>query len=99
MIFVLSVIPLSYGGSARGFSHLDKIFHAASYAVLAFLYCRAYQKSYAARAVWIVLYSFLMEVIQYFLPYRSFDLLDLLANSVGTGLGLGGFFALKKARS
>ena len=30
-----------------------------------------------------VSYSALMEIVQYFLPYRSFDLLDLLANALG----------------
>ncbi|MGH1487050.1 MAG: VanZ family protein [Cellvibrionaceae bacterium] len=35
------------------------------------------------------LFSFLVECIQYFLPYRSFSLLDLLANGVGLILGVG----------
>ena len=33
-------------------------------------------------------YSMLIEIIQYFLPYRMFDWWDMLANSLGAVVGL-----------
>ena len=35
-----------------------------------------------------------LEVVQYFLPTRSFDLADLLANTTGIAIGLGGAVGL-----
>jgi VanZ family protein len=37
----------------------------------------------------LFIFSFLIECIQYFLPYRSFSLMDMLANSMGLLIGLG----------
>ena len=34
------------------------------------------------------IFGFLIEVIQYFLPYRSWELLDLLANEIGILIGV-----------
>ena len=34
------------------------------------------------------IFGFLIEVIQYFLPYRSWELLDLLANEIGIFIGV-----------
>ena len=34
------------------------------------------------------IFGFLTEVIQYFLPYRSWELLDLLANEIGILIGV-----------
>ncbi|MCH2038687.1 MAG: VanZ family protein, partial [Rickettsiales bacterium] len=34
-------------------------------------------------------FSFVIEVIQYFLPYRSFSISDLLANAAGLVIGIG----------
>ena len=40
-------------------------------------------------------YSFVIECIQYFLPYRFFSLMDMLANGTGLLLGSGlGFYCL-----
>ena len=42
-----------------------------------------------------ILYGLLMEFVQkYFIPHRSFDLYDVLADA--TGCIIGYFFALKK---
>jgi glycopeptide antibiotics resistance protein len=38
--------------------------------------------------VLLFLYSILLESIQVFLPYRTFNYFDILANSVGIGLGI-----------
>jgi len=35
----------------------------------------------------LFLYSFFIEIIQYFIPYRDFSLLDLAANGLGLFTG------------
>lgn len=37
-----------------------------------------------------------IEILQYFLPKRSFSILDLLADSIGVGFGLGLFYFIYK---
>lgn len=36
--------------------------------------------------VWIVLYGIALEIIHYFLPYRSFNIFDIVANLSGISL-------------
>lgn len=36
----------------------------------------------------LFLYSLIIEIVQYFIPYRDFSLLDLLANGLGLITGL-----------
>ncbi len=44
--------------------------------------------NYLACVVICCSYSFIIECIQYFIPNRMFDLLDMLANVLGTVLGV-----------
>jgi VanZ family protein len=41
-----------------------------------------------------VLYGFIDEIHQYFIPYRWFDANDILCDTIGSFLGLIGFFIL-----
>jgi len=41
-----------------------------------------------------ILYGLFDEIHQYFVPYRVFDYMDILYNSVGSILGIIGFFVL-----
>jgi len=71
---------------------LDKILHCLMYFLLSFiatntfilkkkLYPRAFSLSYA------FLLGLIIEVIQFFLPFRSFESLDILSNFIGSFLG------------
>lgn len=76
---------------------LDKIVHAALFGVLAALLARALGGA-AARPWWpafagSVAYGALTELQQSFIPSRSMELGDILADSVGAALGLGLFAA------
>jgi len=73
--------------------HIDKWVHVGLFVVLIFLFCSAFNFSLLKKA-WMILitaiiYGFLVEVVQKFwVPNRSFDLYDVLADTAGSILGL-----------
>ena len=68
----------------------DLLVHAIGYAVLICAGFFAFpQRLYTLRLfLGLLVFSFMIEYIQYFLPYRSFSLLDLAANGLGLLLGV-----------
>ncbi len=68
--------------------HVDKLVHLTFFAVLAFTGYRAFGRR---GRPWLLLglfsFAMLTEWLQGFVPGRSASLLDLLANSLGIGVG------------
>ncbi len=69
----------------------DLLMHFLGYVVLM---CSGFfafpDRKYATKLfICFFIYSFLIECLQYFLPYRSFSLLDLVANGSGLLVGIG----------
>lgn len=72
--------------------------HVAAYFIASFLGCLAYRKD----GLWFLLFvgtilfifSNALEIIQIFLPYRTFNIYDILANLSGIGFCLGLFAIL-----
>lgn len=86
-IFTFLGITATPGDYVQEFN--DKLMHSSGYFVAAFSISFALpRKSYVFRALFLIIYSFLIEVGQHFNPPRTFDLMDLAANSVGTIAGL-----------
>ena len=81
----LSVVP---PGGSVDLLISDKLVHLIGYCLL-FVSCEiAYPKrNIWAKLLFVLSFSILIEIIQYFLPYREFSLLDIVANLVGVGLG------------
>lgn len=73
----------------------DWLMHGTGYLVASFSisFARPYWP-YWQRAAFLISYSFAIEVGQIFSPPRTFSLVDMLANSSGTLLGLGLAFLL-----
>ena len=78
-------------------SHLDKLLHLTAYAILGYLFARAYGASRLKNnTVWVIilgilsasLYGILDEVHQYFVPMRRADMLDVGANILGSVIGV-----------
>jgi VanZ family protein len=77
--------------------NIDKFGHALAYAVLCTSgcwSCRSMSKEKKTSSVQILsiscfsfFYGLSIELLQHFLPHRSFDLFDILANAVGVSLG------------
>ncbi len=95
VILVLTLIPGNNIPVAR--AGTDKIVHFFIFAVLMYFMLRGFKKQsqfpYLAehfiRTSFIIciLYGCMIEIIQIFIPLRSFDLFDIAANSIGVGIG------------
>jgi len=66
---------------------IDKIFHALVYFFLALWFSGQYKVSFTFFLV-ISLYGVLIEFIQYFIPYRSAELMDIFSNQIGVIAGV-----------
>ena len=78
---------------------LDKWIHFFLFLVLVFLWCRAYnlktKKTFLFITILSIVYGIIMELVQqYFIPFRSFDVRDMIANSVGAVAGY--FISVKR---
>jgi VanZ family protein len=67
----------------------DLLMHFTGYAVagISISFARP-QWPFWQRAVFLITYSFAIEIVQYFNPPRTFSLTDMLANTGGVLLGL-----------
>lgn len=67
------------------FALSDKVAHVAAFVLLAFLIDHAWPQSGFDRTkiAPLLAYGLLIEVIQHFLPYRLFSVLDFVADGVG----------------
>jgi VanZ family protein len=81
----------------------DKLLHAGGYGLLGLLFCRAYRfhwpaapsRVLARRAVLsTVLFGVSDEIHQSFVPFRTADLGDLLADAAGGAIGVIFYFVL-----
>lgn len=85
----------------------DKYLHAAGYALLGILFFRAFRSSHGGNRLFAVtllsisaatLYGISDEIHQYFVPYRSADIRDVLADTAGSCLGgLGCYMIVKNS--
>ncbi|MBI3312397.1 MAG: VanZ family protein [Candidatus Omnitrophica bacterium] len=95
VIAVGAVIPVpSKVGSAIG--SLDKLLHLCEYLLLAWCTVRASRASGFPQAKTLTVaflfpvgFGVFLEAVQGLLPYRSAELGDIVANTVGAGLGVG----------
>lgn len=95
-LFVMSSLP-DLPGPKLGIDFEDKLQHLIAYSILGFLIARAffYQNRYAnwkKNFLWMaiiigIFYGIMDEFHQYFVPGRFTDILDALADSIGTILG------------
>ena len=79
---VLAVVP---GPKTPAPEYSDKIAHALLFLQLALLYCLGFAARTVPPSIFAALtaYGLLIEVIQYFIPWRTFSLADLLADVTG----------------
>jgi len=77
--------------------HLDKVLHFVAYALLGALFLRAFKTSRIKNNVRFILilsvllpflYGISDEIHQHFVPHRSADLMDVLADILGGLMGV-----------
>ncbi len=85
IITYLSLTPIEHKISE---SIWDKAAHFTAYLLLVMFAKRVHIRlSYLMCVITCFSYSFAIECIQYFIPDRQFDILDMLANLLGAILG------------
>jgi len=99
LLVLLAVLPINSSGSSINHTfivsvRLDYLLHCAIFIPWVFLLHKITQlnlRSFPAKTLgWLVvgvLFACAMEAIQYLLPYRAFNINDLLANGLGVVLG------------
>ncbi|WP_456399893.1 VanZ family protein [Persephonella sp.] len=73
----------------------DKLNHLIGFFILSFLMKWGLKKGYWTTFFWSFLYGVIIEFIQYFIPYRSGEYGDVVADTLGSIFGLFTFFTLK----
>ncbi|MBW2090252.1 MAG: VanZ family protein, partial [Deltaproteobacteria bacterium] len=77
--------------------YFDKVAHCVAYALLGALFLRAFKTSQIknnVKLMWILsvilssLYGISDEIHQYFVPYRYAELMDVLADTLGSIMGV-----------
>jgi VanZ family protein len=83
--------------------HADKVVHAGAYGLLGILFYRAYRSRWPNASGWTMANASLLsasfyglsdEIHQYFVPARSADPWDWLADTIGAMLGVVAYHAL-----
>ncbi len=79
----------------------DKLIHCCEYSVMGFLAARALgmlgvPRAYAWAVLFGALYGVSDEVHQYFVPGRSSEVLDAVADAIGSSIGAGAWQALTR---
>ena len=106
----LSLAEFSVDINLSKFDHLDKLMHIGIYYVLVLLWYVAYymninskytnKQFFLGLASLAFIYGFVIEILQLILTsYRSFDLLDILANGVGTVFAILTIIIVRKIES
>jgi VanZ family protein len=72
--------------------YMDKWIHVGLFGVLVYFFCKAFgnkgYRSWMCIAILGCLYGILMEFVQkWLIPNRGFELLDIVADCAGAGLG------------
>ena len=95
LIFIQSSYPAT--NRLPALPYVDKLAHAGGYALLGFLFYRAYQTTRIRSQAFILLilsvlsaalYGVSDEIHQYFVPSRTADIADMAADSAGSVMGV-----------
>jgi len=66
----------------------DKVIHFGIFAILSFIITYEKRKADCKTLIICTLFGILIEIIQSFLPWRSFEVLDMVFDALGAGAGI-----------
>lgn len=78
---------LSRSGADLATTLNDKLLHFTGYIIFIISAMIAFRIRHGYIFICLFAYSVMIEVIQYFLPYRTFSVMDILANLAGLFAG------------
>ncbi len=89
LLVVFTLLGLASAPQETVGNYNDKLMHFTGYLIAGLSISLAWRRSlWSHRACFLLAYSTAIECLQYFLPTRSFSLLDIVANTAGLFLGL-----------
>ena len=90
LVFFLSIVPASTIPNFAALSVLsDKLIHALIYFFLGYIGLLSRFKISELLVIFLIFnFGLIIEIIHFFHPYRYFEYLDLLANSIGVTIAL-----------
>ena len=90
LVFLLLVLLISYAAlTPQGdisTPYIDKILHFSAFLMLSFFMDLSIKKPLLlskAALILLILYAFLIELVQYFLSYRSAEVFDFISDLLG----------------
>ena len=91
LVFLLLVLFISYGAvtpveGGVSLPYIDKLLHFVAFLVLTFFMDLSIKKPLLfskAALILLILYAFLIELVQYFLSYRSAEVFDFISDLLG----------------
>ena len=110
LAMIIMVLSLSSTGSIAPqkipeIPHIDQFVHFLFYFAFSFILLLDFNKTFftfypgiIVPVIICLLYGGLMEMIQYYIPYREAEMADLIFNLLGTGIGLVIYFAWKQIK-
>ena len=85
-VLIFAIIPTS--GGAALIPYQDKFLHALIFIFLSIFTLRAFEYARPSYAFFFLIsFGLFIEITQYFIPYRSFEFLDLFADIIGALIG------------
>ena len=78
-----AVTPLEGGASVP---YIDKLLHFSAFLILTLFMDLSLKKPlllYRSALIFLIFYAFLIELVQYFLPYRSAEVFDFVLDLLG----------------
>jgi VanZ family protein len=98
-IFLLAILPINGTNSFLNHNYIleirfDYVTHFVVFILMMWLVWNAYEVRYRKNLIeallWVffgLIVAFLSEGLQYFVPYRAYNINDLVANGIGVVLG------------
>ncbi len=94
-VILVSILPIKEP-HIKEFT-FDKIIHFFIYFIMTYFCILSFSSSrYLMSFLYALFLGIFIEIVQYFLPYRSFDFKDIIANSLGSIVGIFLFWKLER---